>query len=61
MVLGDFNAHLGGEAVGEQNLQGAILQVLERCSLSAVSQGAMAFGPGYTFCSADVRTVDYTS
>ena len=26
MVLGDFNAHLGGEAVGEQNLQGAILQ-----------------------------------
>ena len=49
MVLGDFNAHLGGEAVGEQNLQGAMLQeVLERCSLSAVSQGAMASGPGYT-------------
>ena len=42
MVLGDFNAHLGGEAVGEENLQGALLQeVLERCSLSAVSQGAM--------------------
>ena len=61
MVLGDFNAHLGGEAVGEENLQGALLQeVLERCSLSAVSQGAMASGPGYTFCSGDVRTtVDY--
>ena len=46
MVLGDFNAHLRGEAVGEQNLQGALLQeVLERCSLSAVSEGAMASGP----------------
>ena len=61
MVLGDFNAHLGGEIVGEQNLQGVLLQeVLERCSLSAVSQGAMASGPRYTFCSGDVRTtVDY--
>ena len=61
VVLGDFNAHLGGEAGGEQNLQGALLQeVLERCSLSAVSQGVMASGPGYTFCSGDVRTtVDY--
>ena len=61
MVLGDFNAHLGGEAGGEQNLQGALLQeVLERYSLSAVSQGVMASGPEYTFCSGDVRTtVDY--
>ena len=60
MVLGDFNAHLGREAVGEQNLQGALLQEVERCSLSAVSQGAMASGPEYTFCSGDVRTtIDY--
>ena len=44
-----------------QNMQGFLLQeVLERCALSAVSQGALASGPGYTFCSGDVRTkVDY--
>ena len=45
--LGDFNAHLGGEnCPGDQNLQGVLLQtVLERCEVSAVSQGALASGP----------------
>ena len=58
---GDFNAHLGGEAGGEQNLQGVLLQeVLDRCDLSAVCQGAAASGPAYTCCSSDARTtVDY--
>ncbi len=62
VVLGDFNAHLGGaESNGEQNLQGVLLQeVLQQCDLSAVSQGALASGPGYTFYSGDTRTtVDY--
>ena len=62
VVLGDFNAHLGEVRCNAvQNLQGLLLQeVLERCALSAVSQGALASGPGYTFCSGDVRTtVDY--
>lgn len=60
VLLGDFNAHLG-EIDGEQNIQGAMLQqILEQCGLSAVSQGAMADGPGYTFCSGEVRsTMDY--
>ena len=50
MVLGDFNAHLGEVRCNAvQNLQGLLLQeVLERCALSAVSQGALASGPGYT-------------
>ena len=57
VVLGDFNAHLGGARRNAvQNLQGFLLQeVLERCDLSAVSQGALASGPGYTYCSGDVR------
>ena len=57
-VLGDFNAHL---EVGKQNLQGVLLQeVMERCELSAVSMGAMASGPAYTFCGGEVRsTVDF--
>ena len=61
-VLGDFNAHLGGEyCPGNQNLQEVLLQaVLEKCELSAVSQGALASGPGYTYCTGEVRTtVDY--
>ena len=61
-VLEDFNAHLGGEnCSGDQNLQGVLLQaVLERCELSAVSQGALASGPVYTYCSGEARaTVDY--
>ena len=64
-VLGDFNAHLGGlgghVGVGESNLQGVLLQdVMDRCSLSAVSLGSLASGPGYTYCSGEVRTtVDY--
>ena len=55
-MLGDFNAHLG-----ERNMQGLLLQeLLERCELSVVSQGAMASGPAYTFCNGDVKTtVDY--
>ena len=46
-VIGDFNAHLGGENChGDQNLQGILFQaVLERCELSTVSQGALASGP----------------
>lgn len=42
-------------------MQGLLLQaVLEKYELSAVSQGAMASGPGYTYCSEEVRTtVDY--
>ena len=62
VVLGDFNAHLGGARRNAmQNLQGFLLQeVLERCDLSAVSQGALASGPGYTYCSGDVgTTVDW--
>ena len=61
-VLGDFNAHLGGEnCPGNQNLEGVLLQaVLERYELSAVSQGALASGPVYTYCMGEVRTtVDY--
>ena len=62
IALGDFNAHLGtAEDEGVQNLQGVLLQkVLEQCGLSAVSQGALASGPCYTFCSGNVQTtVDY--
>lgn len=65
VVLGDFNAHLGGHGglagVGESNLQGVLLQeVMDRGNLSAVSLGSLASGPGYTYCSGDVRTtVDY--
>ena len=61
-ILGDFNAHLGGEnCPGDQNLQGVLLQaVLERCELSTVSQGALASGPVYTYSSGEVRTtMDY--
>ena len=61
-VLGDFNAHVGGvRCASEQNLQGVLLQeVLERCDLSAVSMGALASGPSYTYCSGEARTtVDY--
>ena len=49
------------ENEGVQNLQGVLLQqVLEQCDLSAVSQGALASGPRYTFCSREVQTtVDY--
>lgn len=57
-VLGDFNAHL---EVGKQKLQGVLLQeVMDRCELSAVSMGAMASGPAYTFCGGEVTsTVDF--
>ena len=61
-ILGDFNAHLGSKnCPGDQNLQGVLLQVvLERCEFSTVSQGALASGPVYTYCSGDVSTtVDY--
>ena len=61
-VLGDFNAHLGGgRCDSEQNLQGVLLQeLLGRCDLSAVSMGALASGPSYTYCSGVVTTtVDY--
>lgn len=63
-VLSDFNAHLhvgGVRCASEQNLQGVLLQeVLERCDLSAVSMGALASGPSYTYCSGEARTtVDY--
>ena len=35
-------------------------EILEQCDLSAVSQGALASGPGYPFCGGDTRTtVDY--
>ena len=40
----------------QQNLHG----VMDRCELSAISQGALASGPKHTFCSGNVRTtVDY--
>ena len=57
-VLGDFNAHL---EAGRQNVQGVLLQeVMEGYELSAVSQGILASGPAYTYCSGEVRTtVDY--
>lgn len=46
IMLGDFNAHLGGWEC-QQNMQGVLLQeMLERCELSAVSEGAMASWPG---------------
>ena len=62
IVLGDFNAHLGGYVgAGEPNVQGVLLQeVVERLQLSAVSPESLASGPGYTYLSGDVRTiVDY--
>ena len=59
-VLGDFNAHLGSWEC-QQNMQGMLLQeMIERCDLNAVSQGILASGPGYTYCSGNVKTtVDY--
>ena len=59
-LLGDFNAHIGGWEC-QQNIQGVLLQeMMERCELSAVSEGVISSGPGYTYCSGDVRTtVDY--
>ena len=40
---------------------GMLLQeILGRCELSAVSEGVLASEPGYTYCSANLRTtVDY--
>ena len=53
IVLGDFNAHLGGylgAGASEPNVQGVLLQeVMERLQLSAVSLGSLASGPGYTY------------
>ena len=45
VVLGDFNAHLGGLSggvgVGEPTLQGVLLkEMMVRCKLSAVSLGS---------------------
>ena len=35
-------------------------KMIERCDLNAVSQGILASGPGYTYCSGNVKTtVDY--
>ena len=49
IVLGDFSAHLDE---GRQNLQGALLQeVMVGRELCAVSQGMLASGPAYTYCS----------
>lgn len=53
-VMGDFNAHMNAE---KQNLQGVLLQdVKDGCELSAVSQGTLARGPAYTYCSGNTRT-----
>ena len=30
--------------------------MIERCDLNAVSQGILASGPGYTYCSGNVKT-----
>ena len=59
-ALGDFSAHLGGWEC-QQNLRGILLQeMLGKCELSAVSEGVLVSGPGYTYCSSDLRaTVDY--
>ena len=45
IVLGDFNAHLGGYVgPGEPNVQKVLLQVvMERLHLSAVSLGLLGF------------------
>ena len=62
VVLGDYKAHLrGGGGEGVQNLQGVLLQeILDQRDLIAVSQGALASGPNYTFCCGNARTtVDY--
>ncbi len=56
VVLGDFNAHLGGlgggRGTGDPNIQGILLQELMGSgNLSAVSLGRIASGPNYTYCS----------
>jgi len=59
-MLGDFVAYLGGWEC-QQNMQGVLLQeMMERSKLGAVSEGMLSSGPGYTYCSGDVKTtVDY--
>ena len=61
IVLGDFNAHLGGYVgPGEPNVQKVLLQeVMERLHLSTVSLGNLASGPGNTYWSGDVWTIVY--
>ena len=57
-----FQYTSGGEnCPGDQNLQGVLLwAVLERCELSAISQGTLPSGPVYTYCSGEARTtLDY--
>ena len=62
IVMGDFNAHLGGpRGEGSPNYQGYLLQQhILKCDVFVASQSEYAFGPSHTFQRGDIRTtIDY--